>query len=440
MNTDNIFNPTLTVEERVLKAVITLQKRAPFFSYIVMNMRVKQAASDEMGTAAINRYGDLWYSKAWMEKQSDPQILFTLAHEASHVSTLTFDRLGPRDFMLWNIATDLVINDMLQQDGFVAPAGIYMADPDGNWEHSFDDVKVKINVRKSTAEEVYEQLEKYGKKLRDKLGDLFVTFGDGGSPGENGEKSGKVKGFLDNHIYDGKKVNPNDEETGDTPTDRKANAEKWKRNAAAAQTASKMRGVTSSIMSREMPNVMNPKLDWRTMLQRFITSRLPTDLTMRLPGRRSQVLGYYMPSTLKESLNVIVGPDVSGSIGAEEYAEMMSETLGILNGYPQIKTTIIPWATSVLPEDVITVSRSEIQTLLTYRPKNSGGTTFSCLKEYIEENAIQADVCVAFTDGFTEGKPQIPNCPTIVVITKAGTDKNFLDTEATVCSLRDVDV
>lgn len=422
----SIFNQKLSIEDRVLKATIALQRKAPFYSFIVMNMRIKDAANDRVDRAAINRYGDLWYNKEWMDTQSDQQIMFILAHEASHVSTLSFDRIGSRDHILWNIATDLVINDMLIQDKFTPPSDIYMTDKHGIWTQSFDDIEVEIDVRNSTAEEVYEQLEKHGEKLREKIKALSSEFG-------NNEQNNNTDGFLDYHIYD----NEGNKDESDTPADRSANAEKWKKLAATAQTVSNMRGVHSTIMQRELPALMNPKLDWRSKLQRFITSRLPTDLTMRSPGRRSHILGYYMPSVLKESLTVVIAPDISGSIDEKQYCEMMTETVGILNGYPQIKTILMPWAYDILDDDVITLTRNDMDRLLTYQPKNCGGTMFSCVKQYMEEKRIKADVCVVLTDGYIENNPDIPNCATIVVITKSGTSDNFTNTGVELCSLRD---
>lgn len=427
----NTGNLGWDIKDRLIRASVVLQTRAPFYSYIILNMRIEKAEDNKVPTAAINRYGDLYYNSEWLSKLTDEQIIFVLCHEASHVSTLTFDRLGPRDMLLWNIATDMVINWMLIQDGFTPPEDGLIPDKLGIYELKTADGVIDIDANDKIAEEIYTELENKLPKI------TMCGCGSGEGSGDGEGLSGL--GF-DQHIYEEESQDGQDDQGRTHSTSEKtANAEKWKKIAVSAATAAKMRGKASSIMEREIDELLKPKINWKAQLERFVSSRLPVDLSMRKPGRRSHALGYYSPTVIKENLDIVVAPDVSGSISQKEYEEMMSETLGIISGFSQVKCTVVPWANNVDTVDVQVFNRGDKDKFLKYRPKNSGGTSLSSLTKYLEDNSIRPEICVVFTDGYIEGDPVIPKCPTICVLTSNGVDSVLKNKVTNIYSLKDID-
>jgi predicted metal-dependent peptidase len=388
----------LDTAERIIKTKVDLNKSHPFFAYILMNMQVEQTKSKDKETCptmAVNQYGDLWWNKEFVDTLDNDELRFVLAHEVSHISTLTFQRLGRRDMTLWNIATDLVINYMLIDEGFRAPKGILLPDHRGiyTFPSGKDGKAIKIDLNEKNAEQVYEDLCKNAKKIKK------MVKADG---------SGNYEGQVGKHLEGDKNDKGKSQGKGKTDADTKANENKWKRKAIEGATQAKMRGNMSASMERMLGEMLEPVVDWRQKLFAYITNDLPVDYSMRMPSRRFMATGVYTPTVVRESLELIVGVDISGSIGHEEYVEFMSEVLGIANSYRQVKMRVIAWACHVDERDDIEVTNATQDVLRKCKYFGGGGTELSCLTRYIEEKDYKTKLLVVLTDGYIEHNPQLP--------------------------------
>jgi predicted metal-dependent peptidase len=123
---------------------------------------------------------------------------------------------------------------------------------------------------------------------------------------------------------------------------------------------------------------------------------------------------------------VLAAIDVSGSISDKDYNKFMSELMGIVKGFDQISLRVIFWATSVDPDDDILIRKGEEDRVLTYKPKNSGGTNMSCANEYIKEKNYRPSVVVYLTDGCVEDNPELYQS-SLVVVTSNGSLDSFKD-------------
>ena len=436
------MNRTLNTEDRIIRTKIDLMHRAPFYAYILMGMRIMHTQDeDRIPTMAVNELGDLFYCDKFIQTLTDTELQFVLAHEASHISTITIPRKGSRNLELWNIATDLVINYMLIEDGFVPPKGLLTANSNGNWLLEDETGKRHtIQIKDRFAEQIYEDLMKIIKHVQHAVG--------------SGDPTKPYKGGFDIHIQggandkgdpcNGKDENGNNYDPngkGMTDAQKKDNEEYWKGKAAQAHIAhNQQRGVGSCpSLGREMERLLQPKINWKQVLQRFLTSTIPIDFTMRRPGKKSQGVGYYMPSIIKENMDITVGVDVSGSIGPEEYNEFMKEVYGIACGFPQVQMKIVPWNDGVYEADIKTVPRGNPDEMFNFKPSTSGGTTMGSFGHWVDENFNgYANVCIIFTDGYVESEPYISDkCPTLVVISKGGSTACVDKVCKNVCSLAD---
>lgn len=399
----------LTPEEQITKAKITLQDSHPFFAYILMNMKCKK--SEDLPTMGVNQFGDLFWNEEFTMGLTRDEVHGVLAHEAMHVATLTFQRKKNRDHTIWNVATDFAINWLLKKEGFTLPTGVLMADDNGIIEIPCSKGKnkgktIKYNIENRVAEEIYDKLIQNAEVIK-------VAWGDG----DDG-----IEGQFDKHIEGDKDDKGESQGKGKTDADIRENEQNWKSKATEAATHAKARGHLSSNLGREMEDILDPKIDWRKKLQEFITKDLPIDYTMRLPGRRSQALGFYMPSVVRENLEVMVAVDVSGSIGQKEYNDFMSEVVGIAGGFDQLKMRCIFWSTYVDPEDDIEVYGEGIDKLLNHKVKNSGGTTLSCVAKYMEEKNYNSPVVIFLTDGYIEKDPIVPGTNMLFVLSENSDD------------------
>ena len=416
----------LDTSERIIKTKVDLNKTHPFFSYILMNMQIEKTKhTEEVPTMAVGQYGNLYWNKEFVDTLDNDELKFVLAHEVGHIATLTFQRLGKRDMTLWSIATDLIINYMLLDEGFRAPKGILL--PDHRGVYIFQSGKsgkdIKIDLNDKNAEQVYEDLAKHAKAIKK------ITNADG---------KGNYEGQVGKHMEGDDDDSGNSTGKGTTEGDQKANENKWKRKAVEGATQAKMRGNMSASMERMLEGVLEPVVDWRSKLFAYITNDLPVDYTMRTPSRRFISTGVYSPTVIRESLELVVGIDISGSISHEEYVEFMSEVVGIANSYRQVKMRVIAWACHVDERDDIEVTQDTQDDLMRCKFYGGGGTELSCLTRYIEEKEYKTKLMVVLTDGYIESKPTMPEgIDCLFVLSRNGHDDVIKD-YGDVSSLNDV--
>ena len=86
----------------------------PTFGSIIANLEFQ--ASIDVGTAGTDGKVVL-YNPNFLNGLSDKEQIFLFAHEICHVAFEHIFRSEGKDKKLWNIATDSVINALLQQDG-----------------------------------------------------------------------------------------------------------------------------------------------------------------------------------------------------------------------------------------------------------------------------------------------------------------------------------
>lgn len=86
----------------------------PTFGSIIANLEFQ--ASTDIATAGTDGKV-LWYNPKFLDGLSEKQQIFIFAHEVCHVAFEHIFRSEGKDKILWNIATDSVINALLKQDG-----------------------------------------------------------------------------------------------------------------------------------------------------------------------------------------------------------------------------------------------------------------------------------------------------------------------------------
>ena len=419
-----MLNYDLDSKDRIIKAKVALTKDRPFFAYILMNMNIERTQPDStIPSMGVNAWGDLFWNDDFVKKLTDEELTGVLAHESMHPATLTFQRQGKRDHMIWNMATDIVINYMLLDEGFKLPQDCLRTNS-GVFEFTGKDKKkYTIDVKEKTAEDVYDWLMQHIEIVKDKYSD--------GKGGYKGQFDSHLPGDADS------KGKSQGKQKGDA--DVRSNEENWKAKTTEAATAAKARGSMSASMERALGNLLEPKIDWRKRLQSFITKDIPVDYTMRRPGRRFYTTGVYYPSVIRENLEVIVCVDISGSIGGDEYNEFISEAIGIAGSFNQIKMRMLWWGTEIDERDDMVVNSHTKESLLTYKPHGGGGTTMSCIKPYIESKGYNSRIYVILTDGYIESTPKLPEGVKILFVLSKNGSHEIVEKYGEVCSLKDVE-
>jgi predicted metal-dependent peptidase len=164
----------------------------------------------------------------------------------------------------------------------------------------------------------------------------------------------------------------------------------------------KVAGKGAGGMDRAIQELLEPKVNWREVLREYVKTmcRAKDTSSWRRVNRRFLSMGAYMPSLIGERVGrLVIAIDTSGSIGDKELAEFLSEVKGIAEEVNPSAVDLIYWDSDVASHeeyDETTVSNIVSAT----RPKGGGGTSPSCVSEYLKEKKIEPECIIILTDGY----------------------------------------
>jgi predicted metal-dependent peptidase len=363
-------------------SLLRLRMKSPFFGTLAMFVRV--VPSTTIPTAATdgrNIFLNPEFLKSLPSAQRDGVIL----HEILHAALLHPLRRGEREPESWNIAADIIVNGTIsRQSGIELPLG-------GLRDEKLEHLSV---------EEVYELLRSSGAN-RHHLTDLDLL----ATPAAE-----VVNCSMDV-----------------APTPRLA--QRLERTESASLTAHWRQAIQHATAvarntqwgklaietDREFEAILNPQLDWRAHLWRYLV-QTPTDFQSfdrRFVGR-----GLYLEALQGESVRVYLAIDTSGSVNQTTLDLFISEVTGILGAYPHLEC------------DLYYVDcEADGPYLLTFNdplppPQGGGGTSFVPFFDRVNEtwDGHTQAICIYLTDGYGEFPTYIPSLPTLWVVTPGGLD------------------
>ena len=366
------------IKERMTRTKIQLQTSKPFFAYLLLNLEYIE--SDEVPTMAIDNYNHLYYNAGWIKGLSDKNIEGTICHEVLHIVFSHLIRTKTRDVMLFNVSSDICVNNILVANDFDLPKGGLI--PSNN-EITFCGIDVKEIDRKS-AENIYDEIYSKVKKTQKNIKEM---------------EDGRFDEHITDDLKDAKdsKGNPLSEKQ---IKEIKGNADKWKKLLIESATYAKIIGKMPNGIDRQIGELLNEKIDWRQALYVYITNTLPIDFSYSRPSKRSLASGFYMPYMKKEELEVVISLDTSGSIDSNEFREFVAEMVGVKKSFSNIKMTVIICDCEI--KDVIEVSNGGILKLESLEVKGGGGTSHKPVIDLIDREYPNTKIYIALTDGYTD--------------------------------------
>ena len=383
----------LTAERKLTRVVIDLMRNPLFADMSGIFMMGKKEVRDDIPTAATNGRDEV-YGRGFIDSLSLREVGFIVVHESFHKMyrhLTTWHRLHDEDHHLANLACDYVINlEIVERD----PNGTIVAMPQKDGKPiGFIDRRFKgMNTK-----QVFDILKKEKE--------------EGGGAGGGGDGEG-----MDHHDWEGASELSKDEKEELA----KQVDQAIRQGMIAAQ---KMHGKGGGRMSRELSDILEPKVDWRTQLQEFVNTTCGGRdySSWRKPNRRFLSSDMIMPSLVGERVkNIIIGCDTSGSITNEDHARNLSETDAILSVVTPDKLHIIYWDHEMAGHEVYDdATRGSFRT--STKPVGGGGTNPAAMEAYLKKEDIKADCIIMFTDGY------VPNwgtdwngAPILWVITGGG--------------------
>ena len=364
------------LEERKLQKAKVSLMRDPKFALLSGVMMVGSTRIDEHIPTACTNGRDERYGRKFVQSLKEPELNFVVAHEAGHKMyrhLTTWKRLHEENPRLANNAMDYVINLMLKDldpQGRTIQMPIWRDGPMKGKPMGLCDER----FRGMTTKQVFDIL----KQEQD----------------QNGEGGGEGEG-MDAHDWA--------EANGLTPEEAKElerDIDQAIRQGMMAQQ--KVAGKGTGMQSRELDELLEPKVNWREVLREFVksTCRAKDASSWRRVNRRFLSTGTYMPSLIGEKVgHLVVGVDTSGSVGTEELAEFLSEVKGIAEEVNPEKVDLIYWDGQVAAHEEY--DENDVANIVSStKPKGGGGTAPSCVSEYLNKQKIKPECVIMLTDGY----------------------------------------
>lgn len=382
-----------------------------------MKFKEDKGELPEYAGMGVNPFGDLIYKKQFVEEISDEELEGVLVHEILHLSLLHLLRIGSRDKEVWNIAADICVNQIIKDNNFKLPDGCLIS----SYENEIDLFGQKIkDCNKKTSEELYDEI-----KLPKNKRTLILISGGSGS----GKGSGLKR--FDEHIQ-GKfvEINKKGDKTGKgearlTPEEVRKIQEYWKDKTEEAYVTAKMRGMLPAGIEKLVGKLHENKINWRTLLQRYIQSSIPYDFTFQTPHKKSVSAGYFMPNLVRECVDVVVAIDTSGSIGGEELNDFLSEILGMAKAFRgRIKLRVLTHDTDV--HDDYMAENGSVEKIRNLKIHGGGGTSFKGIIEYLDKKRINPKLLIWLTDGYGD-KIEKQKYQILWVLSNGGSDELLKD-------------
>ena len=411
-----------TPEFRIKKTQIQLWKDKPFWAYLSYFLTFHEVPKEEVkfmpcATMGVDINGNVYYCKDFVDKLTDEELKGVIAHELGHLIYLTQLRQGNRDKDGFNIASDIAINSLLTRDNFTLPKGVLV--PDYN-----DEIKTGFgkSIKKCSeliAEEIYDKLPKL---TIDKNGFIYAETGSG-----KNKKKEKIGEMLDGHIKGkGKGKDGKGKGIELSEAEKREIEQNWKEKLTEAYTTAKMKGNVPAGIERILGKLDENKINWRTILQRYIMNSMTYDYTWQKPSKKSISIGEYTPSELKECIEVIIGIDTSGSISKSDLTDFLSEIIGMARAFQgRIKMTLIPCDCKI--QEIYEIENGNIERIKNeVKIKGGGGTEFKPVIDWIEENKPDTKLLIYLSDGYGEKVEKQPY-DILWVLTKDGSDEWIKD-------------
>jgi predicted metal-dependent peptidase len=391
----------------ITKARARLLVRAPFLGSIALGL--DWVGAPEIGTMATDGQR-VWFNSHWCEEHGIEKTMGVIAHEVFHIVNKHHLRRAERDPGLWNIAGDLLINRLLEDDNYILPS-------DGLFDRECH--YVGLPTETIYARLLKEQTSQWSscdwlQTQSSKPGDgpsypaastgpdqQSIQTAGGGSTGLISLGPARHWGEVrDLTTPDGKPLSPAQRYQAEHNLDVRI-----RQAVASAKRAGRL-----STGCKEVINATSNRVDWHDRFRISFDGVLRDEASWTRPNRRFVQHELYLPGWRR------IGPgriafvlDTSGSISAHELAIYTASVLGILEETGPEEIALIQCDMRVRHVDYLqpgeTFDRIEVH--------GRGGTRFQPAFDWIADSGLLFRAVVYATDLDCSDEPQDPGLPVI---------------------------
>lgn len=372
----------MSAENAMVKARSNLLMDHPFFGTLSLKLRL--VLDNEQPTAATDGKR-LVYNEDFVMKQSPQELRGLIGHEVLHCTGCHHTRRGERDPKLWNMACDYIINQICKKSGLILPDGALLDDKyDDTW----------------TPEAVYNDLQ-------DRQGE--------------GEKLPECGWGL---VMDADNGSLTKESNAQQEAD-------WQIAVTQAAEIAKSQGKLPGHLEQFIQDIVEPKVNWLTVLWPFFTDLRKDDYTWAKPHRAYISEDEYLPSCHSEGCGKVgIIFDTSGSTHRDQQ-QFVGELNAIINDV-QPSSVVVVHCDYVVQQTFELEQGDELgeehQNL-----KGQGGTQVTPAFKYIREEHPDVEALVYLTDLETDMQDFINAeeeviCPVLWISTERNVEAPFGET------------
>ncbi len=289
------------------------------------------------------------------------EVEFVLANGAMHASLAHERRRGKRSGWLWQMATDMAINDMLLQNGLDMPYG----------------AQYRKRFSGMYAEEIYAELKDDILREDEDL-EYEADESDDVESQENEKKQ--------------------EQEEQQKQTQEEIEEEILQEQLFAQEAISSLE---AKMQSEEAPQSIERffevecfgKIDWRDELRLALDRFFRDDYAMMPPSKKLLYQGIYLPSNISQTFRLVLAVDSSGSVDEVLLNEFMSEVNFLMSLVPNYEIELL-----VCDDKIHTHKTFYSGEQLSVALKGGGGTDFRPIFEFITNNFDDVKLLLYFTD------------------------------------------
>ncbi len=300
----------------------------------------------------------LEYNDDYLDALELSEIEFILANGAMHQALAHESRKNNRSGWLWQMATDMAINDMLVENGMELPYG----------------AQYRVRFKGMYAEEIYAELKSDMIREED---NLEYEADDSDDVQNNPEQ----------------KQNDKQEQTKE-----ELESEILQEQLAAEQAISLLAG---EFKKGEAPKTIERffeldylgKIDWREELKVAIDRFHKDDYVLIPPNKKFLYLGIYLPSCVSNRFKLVIAVDSSGSVDEKLLNEFLSEINFLMSTVGNYQIDLLVCDDKIHSHHTFYSGDS-----LECKLQGSGATDFRPVFEFIDKELEDTKLLLYFTD------------------------------------------
>lgn len=345
----------MLLHDKISQAKAKLLVDYPYFGTLASKLSLVQ--NDDIETFKSDGIG-LEYNDEYLESLEMSELEFIFANGAMHASLAHEKRRSNRSGWLWQMATDMAINDMLVANGLDMPYG-------AQYRKRFEGMY---------AEEIYAELKADILREDDNL---------------------EYEAENEDDVQDkSEETKPeHNEQTQEELQEEILQEQLLAEEAIAELTKEFQKGEAPAHIERFFKLDFLGKIDWREEIKSALDRYFRDDYRLLPPSKKLLSYGIYLPSSMSQTFRLVIAIDSSGSVDESVLNEFLSEVNFLMSLVQNYQIELL-----VCDDTLHSHTTFYNGDALEVNVKGGGGTDYRPVFDFIEEEFDDVKLLLYFTD------------------------------------------